>query len=46
MLLAKIKGVLRRVYGSYAKNDTDFLKIGDLILYTNKSILEFKREKN
>ncbi|PSM03844.1 DNA-binding response regulator [Clostridium botulinum] len=45
VLLAKIKGVLRRVYGSYAKNDTDFFKIGDLILYTNKSMLEFKGRK-
>ncbi len=27
VLLAKIKGVLRRVYGSYAKNDTDFLRL-------------------
>ncbi|EJP6472581.1 response regulator transcription factor [Clostridium botulinum] len=45
VLLAKIKGVLRRVYGSYAKNDVDFLKIGDLILYTNKSLLEFKGRK-
>lgn len=45
VLLAKIKGVLRRVYGSYAKNDTDYLKIGDLILYTNKNILEFKGKK-
>ncbi|MCY6960107.1 response regulator transcription factor [Clostridium brassicae] len=45
VLLAKIKGVLRRAYGSYAKNDTDFIKIDDLILYTNKNILEFKDRK-
>ncbi|QBD86480.1 response regulator transcription factor [Clostridium tetani] len=45
VLLAKIKGVLRRVYGSYAKGDTDFLKIDDLILYTNKNVLEYKGKK-
>lgn len=45
VLLAKIKGVLRRVYGSYAKNDTDFLKIDDLILYINKNVLEFRGRK-
>ena len=45
VLLAKIKGVLRRVYGSYAENDTDFLKSGDLILYTNKNLLQFNGRK-
>ncbi|MBP1865818.1 DNA-binding response OmpR family regulator [Clostridium tetanomorphum] len=45
VLLAKIKGVLRRAYGSYAKGDTDFLKIDNLILYINNNVLEFKSKK-
>ncbi|WP_035291912.1 MULTISPECIES: response regulator transcription factor [Clostridiaceae] len=45
VLLAKIKGVLRRVYGSYAKNHMDFLKIGDFILHTDKNLLEYKGKK-
>lgn len=45
VLLAKIKGVIRRVYGSYAKSDGDFIKIDDLMLYTNKNILEFKGKR-
>lgn len=45
VLLAKIKAVLRRVYGNYADNHKEFLKINGLILYTDKSILEYKNKK-
>ena len=45
VLLAKIKGVLRREYGSYAKNDTDYFKVDDLILHMNNNILEFRDKK-
>ncbi|WP_286010128.1 response regulator transcription factor [Clostridium sp. Marseille-Q2269] len=45
VLLAKIKSVLRRVYGSYSKGDIDFVRIDELILYTNKNSLEFKGKK-
>ncbi len=45
VLLAKIKGVLRRVYGSYSKGATEFLKVDDLILYINNNVLEFKGKK-
>jgi DNA-binding response OmpR family regulator len=45
VLLAKIKGVLRRVYGSYAKNDEDFIKVEGLILYTDRNIMEFNGKK-
>lgn len=42
VLIAKIKGVLRRVYGSYAENDNDRVKINDLILNTSNNVLEYK----
>jgi DNA-binding response OmpR family regulator len=46
VLLAKIKGVLRRVYGSYANNsDSDLLKVDGLVLHINKNILEFNGNK-
>lgn len=45
VLLAKIKSVLRRVYGSYSQGDIDFVRIDELILYTNKNSLEFKGKK-
>ncbi|WP_164509038.1 response regulator transcription factor [Clostridium rectalis] len=45
VLLAKIKSVLRRVYGSYAKSDSDFLKVSGLTLYTSNNLLEFKGKK-
>lgn len=45
VLLAKIKGVLRRVYGSYAESNTDDFKVDGLILHNNKNILEYKDKK-
>ncbi|WP_072986065.1 response regulator transcription factor [Clostridium cavendishii] len=45
VLLAKIKGVLRRVYGRYANSEEDFIKIDDLVLYTNKNIVQFREKK-
>ena len=38
VLLAKIKGILRRVYGSYASGDNDYVRLGDLVLYSDKNI--------
>lgn len=45
LLLAKIKGVLRRVYGSYSNLDTDIIDINGLKIYINKSLLEYKDKK-
>lgn len=45
VLLAKIKGVLRRVYGSYAKDNADVFTVDGLILHTNKNVVEFREKK-
>lgn len=45
VLLAKLKGILRRTYGSYSQSDSNLLKIDKLILYPNKNIVEFKEKK-
>ena len=45
VLLAKIKSVFRRVYGSYAKNATDKFNLGGLILYSDKNLIEFREKK-
>ncbi|MDD6793909.1 MAG: response regulator transcription factor [Clostridiaceae bacterium] len=42
VLLAKIKGILRRVYGSYASSDSNYLRCHDLVLYSDKNVVEFK----
>lgn len=45
VLLAKIKGVFRRVYGSYAIDNTDKYDVDGLILYSDKNVLEFRGKK-
>lgn len=45
VLLAKVKSVFRRVYGSYATSDSNVIKIGGLILHNDKNILEFRAKK-
>ena len=44
VLLAKIKGILRRVYGSYASADKDYLRSGDLVMYTGKNVVSFRNQ--
>lgn len=44
VLLAKIKGILRRVYGSYAAGDNDYVRLGDLVLYSDKNVIEFRNK--
>lgn len=46
VLLAKIKGVIRRVYGSYAENSSDdVVELKGLFLYVNQSIAEYNNKK-
>lgn len=45
VLLAKIKGVFRRVYGSYAKDNMDKFHVNGLILHSDKNIIEFRGRK-
>ncbi|MDD3223135.1 MAG: response regulator transcription factor [Clostridium sp.] len=45
VLLAKIKGVFRRVYGSYAKDNIDKFNVNGLILHSDKNIIEFREIK-
>jgi DNA-binding response OmpR family regulator len=40
VLIAKLKGVIRRVYGSYSDNN-EVLEIDSLIIYINKNVVEF-----
>lgn len=46
VLLAKIKGVIRRVYGSYSEGVApDVFEVEGLFIYTDKNIIEFKDKK-
>lgn len=45
VLLAKIKGVIRRVYGSYAKLENESFQVNGLIIYNDKSVIEFNGNK-
>jgi len=46
VLLAKIKGVIRRTYGSYAEsNNNDVFELNGLFLYVNQSIAEYNNKK-
>ena len=44
LLLAKIKGVIRRVYGSYAESN-EVQEVSGLFLHTNQNIVEFNEKK-
>lgn len=46
LLLAKIKGVLRRTYGEYAENRSkDVYELDGVYLYKTQNIVEWKGEK-
>lgn len=46
VLLAKIKGVIRRVYGSYAESsNNDIFELNGLFLYVNQSMAEYNNKK-
>lgn len=46
VLLAKIKGVMRRTYGSYADSgSSEVLEVKGLFLYMNQNIVEYQGEK-
>lgn len=46
VLLAKIKGVMRRVYGDYAENSSnEVLEVNGLFLYLNQNTAEYKGRK-
>lgn len=46
VLLAKIKGVIRRVYGSYAESsNNDVFELNGLFLYVNQSMAEYNNKK-
>ncbi|QAA31552.1 response regulator transcription factor [Clostridium manihotivorum] len=46
VLLAKIKGVIRRVYGSYAENtSSEVLETNGMFLYINQNVVEYKGKK-
>lgn len=46
LLLAKIKGVMRRAYGEYAENKTkDVFDADGVYLYTNQNIVEWNNKK-
>ncbi|MCT8976397.1 response regulator transcription factor [Clostridium sp. CX1] len=45
LLLAKIKGVIRRVYGSYAENSSEVYEVRGLFLHINQNIVEFNRKR-
>jgi len=46
VLLAKIKGVIRRVYGSYSESsNNDVFELKGLFLYVNQSIVEYNNKK-
>ena len=44
LLLAKIKGVIRRTYGSYAESN-EVQEVNGLLLHTNQNIVEFHEKK-
>lgn len=46
VLLAKIKGVIRRVYGSYADSGSnEILEVNGLFLHINQSVVEYRGRK-
>lgn len=46
VLLAKIKGVIRRAYGSYAESSSsDVFEVNGLFLYIDQNIIEYKEKK-
>ena len=46
VVLAKIKGVIRRAYGSYAEsNSSDVFEVNGLFLYIDQNIIEYKEKK-
>lgn len=46
LLLAKIKGVIRRVYGSYSESlNNEVYEISGLFMHINENIVEYKNEK-
>lgn len=46
VLIAKVKGVLRRTYGEYATNkSSDLFEVDGLYLYPNQNIIEWNQEK-
>ncbi|MCR3759214.1 response regulator transcription factor [Clostridium felsineum] len=46
VLIAKIKGVIRRVYGSYANNvSNEVFETKGLFLYINQSVIEYEGKK-
>ena len=46
VLLAKIKGVIRRVYGSYSENSgNEVYEVNGLFIYINQNIVEYHGEK-
>jgi len=46
LLLAKIKGVMRRAYGEYAESKTkDIIEVDGVYLYIKQSIVEWKNKK-
>lgn len=46
LLLAKIKGVIRRTYGEYAENkNKDMIEVDGLFLYKNQNIIEYNGQK-
>ncbi|AWI05557.1 response regulator transcription factor [Clostridium drakei] len=46
VLIAKIKGVIRRVYGSYSENiSSEVFESNGLFLYLNQNVVEYKSKK-
>jgi DNA-binding response OmpR family regulator len=45
VLLAKIKGAIRRVYGRYSENNNDIFEVDSLTIHINKNVVEFKGKK-
>lgn len=46
VLIAKVKGVLRRTYGEYATSkSSDLLEVDGLYLYANQNIVEWNQQK-
>jgi len=46
LLLAKVKGVIRRTYGEYAENDSvDIYEVGGVYLHKSQNIVEWKDNK-
>lgn len=45
VLLAKIKGVIRRTYGIYSEKSQDIFTTHDIIIYLNQNSAEYKNKK-